>query len=62
MTDPFPGTFDTTIEANKHHPSAPEPAGFGFAMAACAILLVLYVRYVRPRNRCCGGGCGRHRS
>lgn len=62
MSLPLSTTFDAANEPfeHEHHPVVPEPAGFGFAMVGFALLLIVYARYVRPRNRCCGGKCGRH--
>ncbi len=46
-----------------HPPAAPEPASWGLILVGFALCLFAYVRFVRPRNRCCGsnaGKCGRH--
>ncbi len=50
MTDPFPGTFSTSIE-DKKHPAAPEPASWGVLMVGFALVIYLYTR-LRRHNRC----------
>ncbi len=41
--------------ADKKHPIVPEPASWGLIFTALALGLFVYIRYIRPRNRCCGG-------
>ncbi len=45
------------IGEKKHHPVVPEPASWGLIVTAFALCVFVYVRYIRPRNRCCGGKC-----
>lgn len=53
-SEPFPGTFDNgaLVDANKHKPPVPEPREWGLITVGFCLLLFVYIRFVRPRNRC----------
>ncbi len=54
--DPFePWDNQSNGKGKGHHPVVPEPASWGLLVVGFALAVFVYVRFVRPHNRC---GCG----
>jgi hypothetical protein len=56
QSDPWQ-PYDAQSKGKGHHAAAPEPASWGLIGVGFALCVYLYVRFVRPHSRCCGGRC-----